>query len=127
MTKTYKLYEVIKRRRRPKMGLREPSQIRCPAHLQFVRGHECCVKGFFGHVCKGKIEAHHVRLGTDGGIGLKPSDRWAVPLCVTAHKILHDGGQITFENRWNIDLKEIAEGLAGRSPALRKQARTLAR
>ena len=77
------------------------------------------------HVCLGKVEAHHVRLGTDGGVGVKPSDHWAVPLCVTAHEALHHQGQITFEKRWNVDLKEIAEGLARLSPALRKRARAL--
>lgn len=114
-----------KRRKPPKMNVREPSDRLCQGHIRWIRQHYCAVKGMNGHECKGRIEAHHVRLGTDGGVGLKPSDRWAVPLCVTAHRILHDEGQITFEKRWKIDLKEIAEGLAGWSPALRKRARAL--
>lgn len=58
-----------KRRRRPKMGVRKPSQVRCAAHLKWVRGHFCAVKGLNGHVCRGRIEAAHVRSGTDGGVG----------------------------------------------------------
>ena len=60
---------------------------------------------------------------TDGGVGKKPSDKWAVPLCVTAHEALHHQGQITFESRWCVDLKSIAEVLAERSPAFRKRER----
>lgn len=116
-----------KRRTRPKMNVREPSDRRCLGHLRWIRQHFCAVTGLDGHECKGRVEAHHVRKGTDGGVGRKPSDKWAVPLCVTAHEALHHQGQITFEKRWNIDLKEIAEGLARLSPALRKRARALER
>ena len=114
-----------KRRKPPKMNVREPSDRVCLGHIRWIRQHYCSVKGMNGHECKGRIEAHHVRMGTDGGMGIKPSDKWAVPLCVTAHKALHDQGQITVEARWGVDLKSIAEVLAERSPALRKRARAL--
>lgn len=114
-----------KRRRREKMGVREPSKGRCLGHLRWIRQHCCAVSGLNGHECKGRIEAHHVRLGTDGGVGKKPSDQWAVPLCGTAHRTLHDKGQVSFEKLYVVDLKEIAEGLARQSPALRKRARAL--
>lgn len=115
-----------KRRKPPKMNVREPSDRLCQGHIRWIRQHYCAVKGLNGHECKGKIEAHHVRLGTDGGIGLKPSDHWAVPLCGAAHRTLHDRGQISFETLWAVDLKEIAEGLAARSPALRKRDKVMA-
>ena len=116
-----------KRRKRPKMGVREPSQIRCAGHLAWVRGHDCAVKGLNDHVCRGVIEAAHVRTGTDGGTGIKPSDIWTLPLCSFAHWIQHRDGEAAFEREFDINLKEIAEGLARRSPALRKMAKVLTR
>ena len=115
-----------KRRRAPKMKLREPSQIRCTAHLAWVRGHECAIAGRLLHVCKGRIEAAHVRSGTDGGVGIKPSDIWVIPLCSSAHRDQHNAGEAAFKKYWGIDMKTIAEGLARRSPALRKRTKALA-
>lgn len=120
----------ITRRKRPKMGLRESTVIRCPGHLKWVRGHECCIAGkqtgeqtedgaiyVIAHVCEGKIEAHHVREGDHGqGIGQKPDDSAAVPLCSLAHKRGHDKGWRTFETEWRVDLSSIAEQLWHRSP-----------
>lgn len=114
-----------KRRRREKMGVREPSQIRCAAHLKWVRGHECLVRHWAGHWCYGKIEAAHVRTGTGAGVGIKPGDEWTIPLCAGAHWHQHQIGEAAFERQFGIDMKAIAEGLAARSPALRKRARAL--
>lgn len=120
---------ILKRRKPPKMGLRKAPQVRCPAHLQFVRGFECAIKGKKGlwreheeleHVCQGTVQAAHVRSGTDGGAGVKPSDRWAIPLCLGAHAQQHAVGEPAFEAMWGIDMKKIAAGLASRSPHLRK-------
>ena len=42
---------------------------RSPGHRALVRTRECSVPG-----CRqGPVETAHVRLGTDGGMGLKPS------------------------------------------------------
>ena len=114
-----------KRRRREKMGLRQPPKVRCAAHLAFIRGHDCLIRHRTGHWCDGKVEAAHVRRGTDGGVGIKPSDIWTVPLCSIAHAQQHRIGERGFERNWRINLKETAEGLAAKSPALRKRARAL--
>ena len=121
---------IPKRLKRPKMGLREPSVIRCPGHMRWVRGFECSITGkeaewvdvdsrtiyTMMHVCEGRIEAHHVREGSNGGVGLKPDDSTCVPLCATAHKRGHDGGWKTFEKEWRVDLTDIAERLWKQSP-----------
>jgi len=116
-----------KRRKRPKMRVREPSQIRCVAHLKWVRGHECVMAALLLHFCDGKVEAAHVRSGTDGGVGIKPSDIWVIPLCSRAHRYQHDIGEAAFEKEFNINMKDIAKGLARHSPALRKRAKALER
>ncbi len=53
---------------------------RSPAHRTWVRGHACCACG-----TTTAIECAHVREGTDGGIGMKPSDRWTISLSPSRH------------------------------------------
>lgn len=91
----------------------------CPAHRAWVRKHACSIPG-----CTGRpIECAHVRRGTDGGTGLKPSDRWAISLCRAHHIEQHQIGEAAFERRHAIDLRELAEEFARRSPHWRKLGR----
>lgn len=88
----------------------------CPAHRTWIRRHYCSVPG-----CKRlPIECAHVRGGTNGGIGLKPSDRWCVSLCSCHHAEQHRLGQRRFEGKYKLDLLELAEVFARRSPHWRK-------
>lgn len=103
----------LKRRRKESMGLREPSVIRCPGHLAWVRGHQCAVTNSF---CSGRIEAAHVRIGTDGGTSMKPSDSWTLPLCSYHHRAQHQHGEATFAAHYKISMKQIAADLWRRSP-----------
>lgn len=112
-----------RRRSRPRMGIRQPSVIRCAAHLQFVRGFECAIKGRNGHTCDGKIEACHVRTGTNGGTGMKPGDEWCIAMCSWAHREQHRMGEVAFEKEYGIDMKAIAEKTAAKSVALTKYRR----
>ena len=43
--------------------------------------------------------AHHVRLGTGGGTGMKPGDEWMIPLCSPCHDYVHTKGQKSFEKK----------------------------
>lgn len=84
----------------------------CPAHRAWVRRHHCCVPG-----CPSSaMECAHVRTGTDGGLALKPSDRWAISLCRTHHQEQHRIGEQAFEKRYGINLFELALEFARRSP-----------
>ncbi len=64
------------------------------------------------------IEAHHVRKGA--GIGLKPSDRAAAPLCMEHHSEGHTLGWRSFEVRHGLDLTAIAAKLWAESNQQRK-------
>jgi hypothetical protein len=57
-----------------------------------------------------------VRKGTDGGQGLKPSDRWAISLCREHHAEQHRIGETAFEKRYGFDLLALAQEFARRSP-----------
>lgn len=102
---------ILKRRKRERMGLREEPQYRNARYLKHVRGFQCCIAGKNGHVCEGKIEAMHVRSGTDGGMAVKPSDFWTIPGCSAAHREQHQIGEPAFERKYGISMKAIAERL----------------
>ena len=114
---------IPRRRPRKRMCLKQPNVVRCPAHLQFVRGFDCSIKGLNGHVCDGKVEAAHVRTGTDGGMSMKPSDCYTIPLCHYAHSEQHRIGEDAFEKEYGISMRGIADKLAARSAALSRYYR----
>jgi hypothetical protein len=101
----------LKRRKREPMGCRDSDMIRSPQHLAHLRGFVCAVSLTHGHECQGKIEAAHVRNGTDGGTSLKPSDCWALPLCRDHHAEQHRIGERSFDTKDQINMKSIAEKL----------------
>lgn len=108
---------IPKRRKPERMGVRASAQLRSPSHLRWVRGHFCAIAGKNGHICEGRIEAAHVRTGTDGGMGVKPSDNWSIPLCSAAHiPIQHQVGEAEFERRYGLNMKQIAQALWAKSP-----------
>lgn len=91
----------------------------CPSHRQWVRGHACAVCG------EHPVEAAHCRKGIPdhegpGGVGLKPHDKWVIPLCPAHHKIQHDMGEESFERSFRINMKSIAKQLWKQSPHRRK-------
>lgn len=83
-----------------------------PAHCNFVRDHHCVVP------CSPArpIEVAHVRSGSDGGMGRKPSDWFTVSLCRDHHSEQHNIGEASFEQRHGIDLHELADAFAKASP-----------
>lgn len=68
-------------------------RIRSPKHLAWVRTLECAGCFVAG---AGPIQAAHLRKGTDGGMGLKPSDCYVVPLCEYCHHVQHKVGEMVF-------------------------------
>lgn len=111
-----------KRIKHAKMGVREPSRIKCPAHLKWVRGHQCLCStpGRFGFECKGRIEAHHQRTRGAGG-----GDEQVVPLCAFHHALLDSPGwsQKRLEEEWKVDFEWVAMRLWSYSPHGKKWRR----
>jgi hypothetical protein len=77
---------------------------RSPAHLNFVRGHECSMKDCLDR----PIEAAHVRFGSGAGMGQKPDDWRAVSLCKLHHAWQHRIGEPLF---WDGYEKETGESV----------------
>ena len=91
----------------------EPDERKHPKHLEWIKKQRCLLHG---GECGGQVVPHHVRNGTGAGTGLKPDDRWTVPLCFWHHDRLHREGWRTFERVYNVNLRSEALRLAERSP-----------
>ena len=119
------------RKKRPKMGVRIPTHIRCRGHLVWVKSRACLIEGKYStasagaykHECSDTMDPHHVHFETDGGTGIKPSDCWTIPLCRKAHDLVHFHGEDAFARMWRIGsgdasaLKTLAEQAWALSPA----------
>jgi hypothetical protein len=79
-------------------GKPKPNLRRRVKHLAFVRQLPCVACGKAA-----PSEAAHVRTGTDGGVGVKPGDRYAIPLCTACHADQHRIGELSFWSALRID------------------------
>lgn len=92
--------------------MQKAARVRSRAHLDWVRDLPCAACGQSWRAC----DPAHVRCGTDGGTGLKPSDCWVVPLCHDCHLEQHRVGERTFAARHGLDLKALALRVWNASP-----------
>ena len=104
-------------RRKPK-----PNPRRRVQHLAFVRQLPCVACGKAA-----PSEAAHVRTGADGGVGMKPGDRYAVPLCTACHAKQHWVGELGFWCALRIDPLSVALRLWTVSADLKAGERTVFR
>ena len=100
----------------------KPHLRRRPQHLPFVRQLPCVACGKAA-----PSEAAHVRTGTDGGVGVKPGDRYAVPLCAACHAKQHRIGELSFWSARHIDPLNVALRLWTVSGDIRAGERTVFR
>ena len=84
-------------------GKRKPNLRRRVHHLAFVRQLPCVACGKAA-----PSDAADVRIGTNGGVGRKPGDRYAVPLCTTCHAKQHRVGELTFWSTLRVDPLNVA-------------------
>ena len=88
--------EIIKARRKP-------NPRRQVEHRKFVAAIGICL----GCGSEGPCEAAHIRNNTDGGVGLKPNDRFTVPLGSISncgcHARQHRIGELSFWGQVGID------------------------
>lgn len=100
---------------RPKSEKADRGRARDNAHLAFIRRLPC-VASF---IRTGRLEygcqAAHVRMvrdGKPGGMGVKPSDKWTVPLSAEAHdEQTNRGGERGFWAALGVDPINLAERL----------------
>lgn len=105
---------ILRRRKAPKMGVREDTgRIHCPSHGKWIRGHCCAAQGKGKFPCEGRIEAHHSKTrGAWGG------DDTLVPLCSFHHALLDspNWSQRRFEQEHGLDFARLSADLWFHSP-----------
>lgn len=71
-------------------------------YMKFLRDERPCIVTLQGspHV---EMVSHHVRIGGNGGMGLKPSDYRCVPLTAQEHVRLHNQGETFYWKEKGID------------------------
>lgn len=79
------------------MFIKKPAAYRDNKYLEFIRTLPCCV-------CNGYSEAHHSETG---GMAVKCNDTRAIPLCHRCHYECHTIGRKTFQERRNIDFRDV--------------------
>lgn len=87
---------------------------RSDAYLAFLRTQSCKGMCRYQEPNETNIEAAHVRLSNGGGMGLKPSDYRAVPLCHHCHAWQHKVGERTFWAEVGIDPDIVIIALLGK-------------
>lgn len=64
-------------------------------HLKFIRQLPCCVC-----LRMDTVQAAHIRKGLPahekGGMGMKPHDKWTLPMCHFCHAKQHEVGEVSF-------------------------------
>lgn len=56
------------------------------AYLRLIRQLPSCISGEW------PVEAHHLRCTGERGVGMKSTDRWAIPLTTEEHRDVHRVG-----------------------------------
>ena len=98
--------------RKPTKKKRRDGRVRSQKHRNWVCKHACLVDNCINE----KMHAHHVRDRSNGGTSIKPGDEWTVPLCGYHHPEGHNIGWQTFEEKYDLNLREAALWFAKRSP-----------
>lgn len=104
-----------RKRVRKAVGKGDRGRERDPAHLAFIRRLPCVATWVRSGVLTYGCQAAHVRMvrdGKPGGMGVKPGDRWAVPLTPEAHdEQTNRGGERGFWSALGVDPIELAQRL----------------
>tara|TARA_R110000824_G_C15104432_1_gene666564 strand:- start:468 stop:803 length:336 start_codon:yes stop_codon:yes gene_type:complete len=79
-------------------------------HLNYIRKKACLISQQY------ESQACHIRILSDGGTGLKPSDYCVLPFNYYYHKMQTDIGELTFYKKFNINPYEFAIFYAINSP-----------
>ncbi len=113
---------MLPRRKPLRSGIERAPKRDFEKHARWIRGFCCVACKAIGQIDapagdpRRKIEAAHVRTGTDGATALKPSSWWLIPLCGPHHSRQHTIGEAAFEKEFGIDMKREALMLARVSP-----------
>ena len=78
------------------LTISEPKRIRDPAYLKAFKDKTCIASDNGIDVCSAPAIPAHVRIGQEGGTGLKPGDDLVCALCDRHHKEQHHTNESWF-------------------------------
>ena len=84
------------------------------AHRAFIRTLPCVVctaTAICAHVRMSEYGGIVVPVDERGGMGLKPDDRWTLPLCRTHHDMQHTVGEVPFWDAGKVNPLALAQSL----------------
>lgn len=97
-----------------------PDKERNPKHRAWIRTFACHLHE--RNECRGRIECCHVKAGNDATNRSKATDAKTLPLCAGHHDIQTRIGEYRFELEYGLNMNEVADAYAAKSPFLRKSA-----
>jgi hypothetical protein len=97
-------------RKLPKKQKRS-TRFRSQRHCSHIRQHACAACD-----ADSPIEVAHYRLGSGAGMGQRPHDWSAAPLCRDCHSLQHSRGERTFWQEAGKDPLAVIEALIRTSP-----------
>jgi hypothetical protein len=85
-------------------SLQKPKRYENEEYLEFIRKQPCCVEhvGCRPVSSKKRSDPHHVKSKKSGG-----SDLESVPMCRFIHGDIHNIGVITFQTKYQVDLRDV--------------------
>lgn len=79
-------------------------RIRDEGYLDWIRQQPCCICGDDVFVEAAHLRVGSINVGKNGtGMGEKPSDKWALPLCGKHHREQHSMNEREFWASYQID------------------------
>jgi hypothetical protein len=100
------------RLKRPKLAVRVVVRKVWPRHRRWVRSHRCCVP----HCESKSVDFAHLRSAANAGMAQMPHDIFGVSLCRAHHGEQHSIGTRAFNEKYGIDLWDIAAAFARYTP-----------
>ncbi len=100
-------------RRKPlRSGIEREVKREWPRHRKWLRTFHCVTPDCDGS----QIEVSHLRSAANAGVGIKPHDAFAVPMCSECHRYYHNIGHKAFERINMVDLFAMAAMFRRQSP-----------
>lgn len=122
-------YGSLLKEARPAKHNKRPARDKDDTHLAAVRQCMCLSCGI-----DREIEAAHIRFSAPGkpnpGVGMKPDDKYTLPLCATCHRssptAQHEVGEVKFWAALGIEPLVVAARLHDASPDVEKMRAVIA-
>ena len=103
---------ILRKPKRPKMGVREPCPTVFPRHRRYVKSFGCSVPG----CTNSPIYFAHQRTAANAGTGDKPHDAFGIGYCLEHHTEEHTKGPEHMRQTYGVERWQLAGYFVRHSP-----------